>query len=117
MGVFQYSPEENTPAAAFPDQVSEEVKEERYNDLMAVQAGISEEINIAAEGREYIALLEGHDAEDNTLGYGRTEREAPDIDGTVYVENAAGIAVGEFVRIKILQGFCYDRMAEAVRDT
>ena len=116
VGVFQYSPEENTPAAAFPDQVPEEVKEERYNDLMAVQAGISEEINIAAEGREYIALLEGHDAEDNTLGYGRTEREAPDIDGTVYVENAAGIAVGEFVRIKILQGFCYDRMAETVRD-
>ena len=79
---------------------------------MAVQAGISEEINKAAEGREYLALLEGHEAEDASLGYGRTEREAPDIDGTVYVENSGDVAIGEFVRIKILQGFCYDRMAE-----
>ena len=112
VGVFMYSPEENTPAAKFSDQVSEEVKEERYNELMAVQAGISEEINLAAEGSEYEALIEGHDAEDSSLGYGRTEREAPDIDGTVYVENAGDVAVGEFVKVKIIQGFCYDRMAE-----
>ena len=114
VGVFQYSAEEGTDAAGFDAQVPEEVKEERYNDLMAVQAGISEEINRAAEGREYEALLEGHDEEDPALGYGRTEREAPDIDGTVYIENAGGIAVGEFVRVRILQGFCYDRMAEVI---
>ena len=112
VGVFMYSPEDNTPAAGFPGQVPEEVMEERYNDLMAVQAGISEEINKAAEGSEYVALLEGHDQEDADLGYGRTEREAPDIDGTVYIENASSIQVGEFVRVKIIQGFCYDRMAE-----
>ena len=114
MGVFQYSPEEGTDAAGFGDQVPEEIKEERYNDLMAVQAGISEEINRAAEGKEYEALIEGHDAEDSTLGYGRTEREAPDIDGTVYIENAGDVAVGEFVSVRILQGFCYDRMAEVI---
>ena len=112
VGVFMYSPEENTPAANFPDQIQEEIKEERFNELMAVQAGISEEINLAAEGREYEVLIEGHDAEDSSLGFGRTGREAPDIDGTVYVENAAGIAVGEFAKIRIIQGFCYDRMAE-----
>lgn len=114
VGVFQYSPEEGTDAAGFGDQVPEEIKEERYNDLMAVQAGISEEINRAAEGKEYEALIEGHDAEDSTLGYGRTEREAPDIDGTVYIENAGDVAVGEFVSVRILQGFCYDRMAEVI---
>jgi ribosomal protein S12 methylthiotransferase len=114
VGVFQYSAEEGTDAAGFDAQVPEEVKEERYNDLMAVQAGISEEINRASEGREYEALLEGHDEEDPTLGYGRTEREAPDIDGTVYIENAGDIAVGEFVPVRILQGFCYDRMAEVI---
>ena len=114
VGVFQYSPEEGTDAAGFGDQVPEEIKEERYNDLMAVQAGISEEINRAAEGKEYEALIEGHDAEDSTLGYGRTEREAPDIDGTVYIENAGDVAVGEFVSVRILQGFCYDRMAEII---
>ncbi len=114
VGVFQYSAEEGTDAAGFDGQVPAEVKEERYNDLMAVQAGISEEINRAAEGKEYVALLEGHDAEDPSLGYGRTEREAPDIDGTVYIENAGDVSVGDFVRIKIIQGFCYDRMAEVV---
>ena len=116
VGVFRYSAEEGTAAAEFEGQVSEEVKEERYNDLMALQAGISEEINKDAEGREYMLLLEDHDEEDPRLGYGRTEREAPDIDGTVYVEDAGDIAVGEFVKVRILQGFCYDRVAEVVRE-
>lgn len=114
VGVFKYSAEENTPAATFPGQISEEVKEERFDDLMAVQAGISEEINKAAVGREYLVLIEGHDAQDLTLGQGRSEREAPDIDGTVYVENSGKIAVGDFVSVRIVQGFCYDRMAESI---
>ena len=115
VGVFQYSAEEGTVAATFAGQVAEEIKEERYNDLMALQAGISESINIEAEGREYELLLEGHDEEDPLLGYGRTEREAPEIDGTVYVEDAKDLTVGEFVKVRIIQGFCYDRVAEVVR--
>ena len=114
VGVFVYSPEEGTAAAGFTDQISEEVKADRYDDLMAVQAAISQEINQAAEGNSYEAIVEAHDADDPSLAHGRTSREAPDIDGTVYIENAAGIAVGEFVNIRILQGFCYDRMAEVV---
>ena len=114
VGVFVYSPEEGTAAAGFTDQISEEVKADRYDDLMAVQAAISQEINQAAEGNTYEAIVEAHDADDPSLAHGRTSREAPDIDGTVYIENAAGIAVGEFVNIRILQGFCYDRMAEVV---
>lgn len=115
VGIFKYSPEENTPAAGFPDQIAEDIKEERYNELMAIQAGISEEINRKAEGLEYEALIEGHDVDDPSLGFGRTEREAPDIDGTVYVEHAEEVPVGEFVKVKIIQGFCYDRMAEVVK--
>ena len=114
VGVFVYSPEEGTAAAGFTDQIPEEVKADRYDDLMAVQAAISQEINQAAEGNSYEAIVEAHDADDPSLAHGRTSREAPDIDGTVYIENAAGIAVGEFVNIRILQGFCYDRMAEVV---
>ena len=114
VGVFVYSPEEGTAAAGFTDQIPEEVKADRYDDLMAVQAAISQEINQAAEGNTHEAIVEAHDAEDPSLAHGRTSREAPDIDGTVYIENAAGIAVGEFVNIRILQGFCYDRMAEVV---
>ena len=114
VGVFVYSPEEGTAAAGFTDQIPEEVKADRYDDLMAVQAAISQEINQAAEGNTHEAIVEAHDADDPSLAHGRTGREAPDIDGTVYIENAAGIAVGEFVNIRILQGFCYDRMAEVV---
>ena len=114
VGVFVYSPEEGTAAAGFTDQIPEEVKADRYDDLMAVHAAISQEINQAAEGNTYEAIVEAHDAADPSLAHGRTGREAPDIDGTVYIENAAGIAVGEFVNIRILQGFCYDRMAEVV---
>ena len=114
VGVFVYSPEEGTAAAGFTDQIPEEVKADRYDDLMAVQAAISQEINQAAEGNTYEAIVEAHDADDPSLAHGRTGREAPDIDGTVYIEHAAGIAVGEFVNIRILQGFCYDRMAEVV---
>lgn len=114
VGVFVYSPEEGTAAADFAHQVDEEIKAERYDDLMAVQAAISEAINKAAEGKIYDAIVEDHDAEDQSLAHGRTCREAPDIDGTVYIENAADIAVGDFVSVRITQGFCYDRMAEVV---
>lgn len=114
VGVFVYSPEEGTAAAGFADQIAEDVKADRYDDLMAVQAAISQEINQAAEGKTYEAIVEAHDADDPSLAHGRTGREAPDIDGTVYIENAAAIAVGEFVNIRILQGFCYDRMAEVI---
>ena len=114
VGVFVYSPEEGTAAAGFTDQIPEEVKADRYDDLMAIQAAISQEINQAAEGKAYEAIVETHDAEDPSLAHGRTGREAPDIDGTVYIEKAAAIEVGEFVNIRILQGFCYDRMAEVI---
>lgn len=114
VGVFRYSAEEGTTAADMPDQVPAEVAEERYNDLMALQAGISESINKSTEGGEYLLLLEGHDPEDPSLGYGRTGQEAPDIDGTVYVEDAGDAMPGDFIRVRILQGFCYDRMAERI---
>lgn len=114
VGVFVYSPEEGTDAAGFSGQVDEELKSDRYDDLMAVQAEISEKINQAAEGKIYEAIVEDHTEDDRALAHARTCREAPDIDGTVYVENAAAFEVGEFVNVRIVQGFCYDRMAEIV---
>ncbi len=114
VGVFVYSAEEGTAAADYPDQVPEEVKSDRYDELMAVQAAISEQINKAAEGKVYQALIETHDEGDPSLAHGRTGREAPDIDGTVYIENAGAVVVGDFVKIQISQGFCYDRMAEVI---
>ena len=109
-GVFQYSQEEGTVAGAMENQIAPEVKENRYHELMALQAGISEEIHQEREDVELDVLVEGFD-EDN-LAYGRSTHEAPDIDGTIFIENAEGLVVGDMVRVRILQGFTYEMVGE-----
>ena len=111
-GVFQYSQEEGTVAGAMENQIAAEVKENRYHELMALQAGISEEIHQEREDAELEALVEGFD-EDN-LAYGRSTHEAPDIDGTIFIENAEGLKVGDMVRVRSLQGFTYEMVAERI---
>lgn len=111
-GVFQYSQEEGTVAGAMENQIAAEVKENRYHELMALQAGISEEIHQEREDAELDVLVEGC-VEDN-LAYGRSTHEAPDIDGTIFIENAEGLAVGDMVRVRILQGFTYEMVVEKV---
>ena len=111
-GVFQYSQEEGTVAGAMENQIAPEVKENRYHELMALQAGISEEIHQEREDAELDVLVEGFD-EDN-LAYGRSTHEAPDIDGTIFIENAEGLKVGDMVRVRILQGFTYEMVAERI---
>lgn len=111
-GVFQYSQEEGTVAGAMENQIEPEVKENRYHELMALQAGISEEIHQEREDVELDVLVEGFD-EDN-LAYGRSTHEAPDIDGTIFIENAEGLKVGDMVRVRILQGFTYEMVAERI---
>ena len=111
-GVFQYSQEEGTVAGAMENQIAPEVKENRYHELMALQAGISEEIHQEREDVELDVLVEGFD-EDN-LAYGRSSHEAPDIDGTIFIENAEGLKVGDMVRVRILQGFTYEMVAERI---
>ena len=111
-GVFQYSQEEGTVAGAMENQIAPEVKENRYHELMALQAGISEEIHQEREDAELDVLVEGFD-EDN-LAYGRSTHEAPDIDGTIFIENAEGLVVGDMVRVRILQGFTYEMVGERI---
>ena len=110
-GVFPYSREENTVAASLPDQIPEEVKEDRYNELMAIQAGISEEIHKDLEGKELEVLVEGYNEDGEDLAEARSYREAPDIDGMIYVENAPGLHPGDFIRVRVDQGFDYDVVA------
>ena len=111
-GVFQYSQEEGTVAGAMENQIAPEIKENRYHELMALQAGISEDIHREREEAELEVLVEGFD-EDN-LAYGRSTHEAPDIDGTIFIENAEGLKVGDMVRARILQGFTYEMVAERI---
>lgn len=111
-GVFQYSQEEGTVAGAMENQIAPEVKENRYHELMALQAEISEEIHQEREGAELDVLVEGFD-EDN-LAYGRSTHEAPDIDGTIFIENAENLQIGDIVRVRISQGFTYEMVGERI---
>ncbi len=114
MGIFSYSQEEGTLAAEMP-QVDEEIKEQRYHELMAIQAGIAEEVNISLEGGEVAVIVESiEEGDGNVLAMGRSYREAPDIDGVIYLENIGSACVGDIVKAKVLQGFTYDLAAEVL---
>ncbi len=114
LGVFPYSREENTPAYDMPNQVPKEIIEERYHDLMSLQSKISEEVNVELEGKELEVLIEGRDEELDKITFGRSQREAPEVDGQVYVENDGTSKAGDMVKVKILQGFTYDIVGELI---
>lgn len=113
-GVFKYSQEEGTVAGAMPNQIPEEIKENRYHELMALQAEISEELHQDLEGQELDVVIEGFDEENPALAVARSYREAPDIDGNIFVENADNLHIGKFAKVRILQGFTYELVAEQV---
>lgn len=113
-GVFAYSQEEGTVAGAMPNQIPDEIKQERYHELMALQAQISEEIHKDTEGQTLEVLVEGVEEDGSGLHYGRSYREAPDIDGLVFIENPGDIEPGCFVKVNILQGFTYESVGERI---
>ena len=116
VGVFTYSREEGTPANDMPNQVPEDVMQERYHDLMSLQCKISEELNHELEGRELEVLVEGRDEEQANIAVGRSYREAPDVDGQVYIEGDTDSQIGDLVRVRVLQGFTYDVVGERVEE-
>lgn len=115
VGVFPYSREEDTPASEMPDQVPDEIKQERYHQLMALQCRISEEINRELEETELDVLVAGNTPDQPEVMYGRSYREAPDVDGYIYVEGADSSKPGEIIKTKIIQGFTYDILAEKIK--
>ena len=117
VGVFTYSKEEDTPAYDMPEQISEEVMQERYHELMSIQSKISEEKNQELEGKVLEVLIEGRDEEQKNIAGGRSYREAPEVDGQVYVEGDEDSQPGDIIRVKILQGFTYDVVGERIDET
>jgi ribosomal protein S12 methylthiotransferase len=107
VGVFVYSPEEDTPAAALPDAVPEEIKQERYDRLMSLQQEISLEINQAQVGRRLDVLVEG---QGEGLSVGRSYRDAPEIDGLVLLPGT--LKAGKMVRARITGAMEYDLVGE-----
>jgi len=114
VGIFTYSEEEDTPAAMMPYKVPEDVMQARYHDLMSLQSKISEEINISLENHEVDVLIEGRDAEQQQISVGRSYREAPEVDGQIYIEGDTQSHIGDIVRVRLLQGFTYDIVGERV---
>ena len=105
MGAFAYSVEEGTPAASMPDQVPEEVKQQRLDRLMAVQAEISKKLNEQRVGSACRVLVTGFDG---GLYTGRSAMEAPDSDGEIYFTAPRELTEGEFVTVKIVRADTYD---------
>lgn len=113
VGIFIYSQEEGTLAATMNDQVAADLKEERYHRLMSEQCRISEEINAKVEGQILNVIIEANSDENEQTAFGRSYREAPSVDGRIYVENAPHyVKPGDVVRVKIIQGFTYDLLGE-----
>ena len=110
-GAFPYSCEEGTEAAAFDGQIEEQVKQDRYDILMATQLPISEEHNESRIGKTITVLCEGFDPVSEAY-YGRSEADAPDIDGKVYFTAKKRIPEGAFVRVKITEALDYDLVGE-----
>jgi ribosomal protein S12 methylthiotransferase len=113
VGVFRYSREEDTPAAALPDQVPERVKKSRYNKLMKAQQRVSFRRNRALIGRIEPVLVEGYSEETELLLSGRSIRQAPDVDGQVYI-TAGQAEIGAIVPLRITDSSEYDLIGEIV---
>lgn len=113
LGVFCYSKEEGTPAAEMPDQVSERIKRERHKKLMRTQARVSFKHNRTLVDSEEDVLVEGYSEETELLLKGRSSRQAPDVDGLVYI-TAGNANVGDIVRLKITDSSDYDLIGEIV---
>ena len=107
LGVFTYSPEEDTPAAAMENQVPEEVKEQRKAELMELQQDISLELDQERIGEELLVFVEGKVADENAY-VGRTYADAPGIDGYIFVNTGESLMTGDFVRVKVTGALEYD---------
>ena len=113
LGVFTYSPEEDTPAAEMPDQILEEVKEERQAELMELQQEIAFDLAEDMIGREVLVMIEGKVADENVY-VGRTYKDAPNVDGLIFVESGEELMSGDFARVKITGALEYDLIGEII---
>ncbi len=107
LGVFTYSPEEGTPAASYPDQVDEAVAEKWRDEIMELQQEISYEKNQKFVGTVMKVLIEGYLSDDDVY-VGRTYRDAPGVDGIVFVSAPYELMSGTYVDVKITEGNEYD---------
>ena len=110
MGVFVYSPEENTSAFELKDSIPQKIKQQRLEELMALQQSISAEINQAKVGNTYKVII---DRKEGEYWVGRTEFDSPEVDNEVLVSvNNKGLKLGNFYNISITKAEDYDLYGE-----
>ena len=107
LGVFTYSMEEDTPAANFPDQIDEEVKLDRQAELMELQQEVAFDKAEEMIGREVLVMIEGKVADENAY-VGRTYKDAPGVDGLIFVNGDAELMSGDFAKVKVTGAMDYD---------
>ena len=111
LGVFPYSQEEDTPAAEMPGQIDDEVKQARLDELMSLQQEIAFEAAVRMEDRVVDAMIEGKVAREDVY-VARTYKDAPDVDGLLFVNTDRELMTGDFVRVRITGSNEYDLMGE-----
>ena len=114
LGVFAYSPEEGTAAAEMPDQIADEVKEERRDELMELQQEIAFEQAAELEGKIIECMVEGSIPEEHVLVL-RSYRDAPEVDGYVFVDTDREYMSGSILKVKISGSEEYDLIGEIVQ--
>ncbi len=111
LGVFSYSQEEDTPAAEMPEQIPEEIKQERLDELMTLQQEIAFDAAADMEGRIVDAMIEGKMTDEDAY-VARTYKDAPDVDGLLFVQTERELMTGDFVRVRITGSNEYDLIGE-----
>lgn len=111
LGVFTYSPEEDTSAALFDDQIDEEVKLDRQADIMELQQEIAFEKAQEAVGNTLPVMVEGKVPDEHAY-VARSYRDAPDVDGFVFIQTGRELMTGDFVRVRITGSHEYDLIGE-----
>lgn len=111
LGVFTYSPEEDTPAAVMENQLEEEIKEERRDEIMELQQEIAFEMAENMTGKVVMAMVEGKIADDDAY-VARTYKDAPNVDGYLFINTEESLMTGDFVKVRITGSNEYDLIGE-----
>lgn len=113
LGVFAYSPEEDTAAAEMPDQIDEDIKIKRRNEIMELQQEIAFENAEDMIGRELLVMIEGKVVDENAY-VGRTYMDCPNVDGNIFITTDEELITGDFVKVKVTGAAEYDLIGEII---
>ena len=113
LGAFRYSAEDGSRSVNMPGTIAPELIQERYDAVMELQRSISSELNEERIGKEITVLVEEEGSEKG-VWMGRTEQDAPDVDGQVFLHSKGPLAPGSFVRARVTDALEYDLIAETV---